>query len=68
MKRSGSSMTSTDVSGDYKELNPGAVAYYDGLVYVNSERDQADDRDAVPSKSNVYTIDEVNANLGRHSS
>ncbi len=22
-------------SGDYKELKPGAVAYYDGMVYVN---------------------------------
>ncbi len=41
-------------SEDYKELNPGAVAYYDGLVICELERDQADDCDAVPSKQCIY--------------
>ena len=41
-------------SEDYKELNPGAVAYYDGLVYSELKRDQADDCDAVPSKQCIY--------------
>ena len=35
---------------DYKELNPGAVTYYDGMVYVELERDPADDRHALPSQ------------------
>ena len=48
---------------DYKELNPGEVTYYDGMVYDGLKRDQANDCNAVPSKSNVYTIEEVNANL-----
>ena len=50
-------------SEDYKELNPGAVTYYDGMVYVNLSEITSDDRNAVPSKSNVYTIDEVRKNL-----
>ena len=48
--------------GDYKELNPGAVAYYDGMVYVNLS--EIKPMIAMPfHPSNVYTIDEVNANL-----
>ncbi len=47
---------------DYKELNPGAVAYYDGFVYVNLS--EIKPMIAMPfHPSNVYTIDEVNANL-----
>ena len=49
-------------SADYKELNPGAVAYYDGVVKV--ELDKIKPMIAMPfHPSNVYTIDEVNANL-----
>ena len=47
---------------DYKELNPGAVTYYDGMVYVNLG--EIKPMIAMPfHPSNVYTIDEVNANL-----
>ncbi len=47
---------------DYKELTPGAVAYYDGMVYVNLS--EIKPMIAMPfHPSNVYTIDEVNANL-----
>ena len=47
---------------DYKELNPGAVAYYDGLVYVDLSKIKP--MIAMPfHPSNTYTIDEVNANL-----
>lgn len=49
-------------SGDYKELNPGEIAYYDGMVYVDlgSIRPMI----AMPfHPSNAYTIEEVNANL-----
>ena len=49
-------------SGDYKELNPGAVTYYDGCVYVNLSEIRP--MIAMPfHPSNVYTIDELNANL-----
>lgn len=49
-------------SEDYKELNPGAVAYYDGMVYVDLSKVKP--MIAMPfHPSNVYTIDEVNANL-----
>ena len=48
--------------GDYKELNPGACTYYDGCVYVNLS--EIKPMIAMPfHPSNVYTIDEVNANL-----
>ena len=48
--------------GDYKELNPGAETYYDGMVYVNLS--EIKPMIAMPfHPSNVYTIDEVNANL-----
>ncbi len=47
---------------EYKELSPGAVAYYDGMVYVNLS--EIKPMIAMPfHPSNVYTIDEVNANL-----
>ena len=49
-------------SGDYKELSPGAVAYYDGMVYVNLS--EIKPMIAMPfHPSNVYTIEELNANL-----
>lgn len=49
-------------SADYKELNPGACTYYDGMVYVNLS--EIKPMIAMPfHPSNVYTIDEVNANL-----
>ncbi len=45
----------------YKELNPEAVAYYDGVVYV--DLDKIKPMIALPfHPSNVYTIEEVNAN------
>ncbi len=47
---------------EYKELNPGAVTYYDGMVYVNLS--EIKPMIAMPfHPSNVYTIDEVNQNL-----
>ena len=47
---------------DYKELNPGAVTYYDGMVYVNLS--EIKPMIAMPfHPSNTYTIDELNANL-----
>ena len=49
-------------SGDYKELNPGAVAYYDGMVMV--ELDKIRPMIAMPfHPSNTYTIEELNQNL-----
>ncbi len=48
--------------GEYKELTPGACTYYDGCVYVNLS--EIKPMIAMPfHPSNVYTIDEVNANL-----
>ncbi len=47
---------------DYKELNPGTVAYYDGVVYVDLSKIKP--MIAMPfHPSNTYTIDEVKANL-----
>ena len=47
---------------EYKELNPGEVAYYDGMVYVDLSKVKP--MIAMPfHPSNTYTIDEVNANL-----
>ncbi len=47
---------------EYKEMAPGAVAYYDGVVYV--ELDKIKPMIAMPfHPSNAYTIEEVNANL-----
>lgn len=48
--------------GDYKELNPGKVVYYDGMIHVNLS--EIKPMIAMPfHPSNTYTIDEVNANL-----
>ncbi len=45
---------------DYKELTPGAVAYYDGMIEVDLSDIQP--MIAMPfHPSNTYTIDEVNA-------
>ena len=50
-------------SEEYKELAPGAVTYYDGMVYVDLS--QVKPMIAMPfHPSNTYTIDELNANLG----
>ena len=47
---------------EYKELNPGAVAYYDGMIEVDLSKIRP--MIAMPfHPSNTYTIDEVNANL-----
>ena len=49
-------------AGDYKELNPGPVAYYDGMIYVNLS--EIKPMIAMPfHPSNTYTIEELNANL-----
>ena len=49
-------------SEDYKELNPGPAAYYDGMLVV--ELDKIRPMIAMPfHPSNTYTIDELNANL-----
>ncbi len=49
--------------GDYKELNPAEVAYYDGLVYVDVSTVKP--MIALPfHPSNTFEIDELNANLG----
>ncbi len=49
-------------SAAYKEMNPGAVSYYDGVVYV--DLDKVKPMIAMPfHPSNTYTIDDVNANL-----
>lgn len=50
-------------AGEYKELNPADVAYYDGVVYVDLSTVKP--MIALPfHPSNVYEIDELNANLG----
>ncbi|MFP3155706.1 hydratase [Lachnospiraceae bacterium ZAX-1] len=47
---------------DYKELNPGEVAYYDGMIELDLNTIKP--MIAMPfHPSNVYTIDELNANL-----
>ncbi len=49
--------------GDYKELNPAQVAYYDGVVEVDLSKVKP--MIAMPfHPSNTYTIEELNANLG----
>lgn len=46
----------------YKEMKPGDVAYYDGVVYVNLS--EIKPMIAMPfHPSNVYTIEDLNANL-----
>ena len=48
--------------GDYKELNPAKVAYYDGVVYVDLSTVKP--MIVLPfHPSNTYEIDELNANL-----
>lgn len=47
---------------EYKELAPGAVTYYDGMIYVDLGKIKP--MIAMPfHPSNTYTIEEVNANL-----
>lgn len=49
-------------SDDFAELNPAAVTYYDGLVYVDLSKIKP--MIAMPfHPSNTYTIEELNANL-----
>ena len=49
-------------SGDYKELNPGEVAYYDGVVEIDLSTIKP--MIAMPfHPSNTYTIEELKANL-----
>ncbi len=49
-------------SEEYKELNPGAVAYYDGMIEIDLSKIQP--MIAMPfHPSNTYTIAELNANL-----
>lgn len=47
---------------DYKKQQPGEVAYYDGMIYVDMS--EIKPMIAMPfHPSNIYTIDELNANL-----
>lgn len=47
---------------DYKELKPDDIAYYDGMIYVDLS--EIKPMIAMPfHPSNVYTIDELNANM-----
>lgn len=47
---------------EYRELNPGEVAYYDGMITVDLSKIRP--MIAMPfHPSNTYTIEEVNANL-----
>ncbi len=49
-------------SGDYRELNPGSTAYYDGMIVVDLGKIRP--MIAMPfHPSNAYTIEELNANL-----
>ena len=49
-------------SGEFKELNPGEAAYYDGMIEVDLSAIKP--MIALPfHPSNTYTIEEVNANL-----
>ncbi len=49
-------------AADYKELRPGRVAYYDGLIEVDLSKIKP--MIAMPfHPSNAYTIEELNANL-----
>ena len=49
-------------SGEYQELNPGEVAYYDGMIEVDLSKVRP--MIAMPfHPSNTYTITEVNDNL-----
>ena len=47
---------------DYRELKPGSVAYYDGMIYVDLSAVKP--MIAMPfHPSNTYTIEEVKENL-----
>ena len=47
---------------EYKELNPGEVTYYDGIVYLDLSKIKP--MISMPfHPSNTYTIEELNANL-----
>lgn len=47
---------------EYRELNPGSVAYYDGMIYVDLAKVKS--MIAMPfHPSNVYSIEELNSNL-----
>jgi aconitate hydratase len=47
---------------EYKELNPGQVAYYDGMIEIDLSAIRP--MIAMPfHPSNAYTIEELNANL-----
>ncbi len=47
---------------EYKELNPGAAAYYDGMIEIDLSKIKP--MIAMPfHPSNTYTIEELNANL-----
>lgn len=49
-------------TGDYKELNPGNVAYYDGMIEIDLSTIKP--MIAMPfHPSNTYTIEELNKNL-----
>ena len=49
-------------SEEYAKLQPGKVAYYDGMIYV--DLDKVKPMIAMPfHPSNTYTIEELNANL-----
>ncbi len=49
-------------SGEFKELNPGPVAYYDGMIEI--DLGEIKPMIAMPfHPSNTYTIEDVNANL-----
>ncbi len=49
-------------SEEYKELNPGQVAYYDGVIEIDLSKIRP--MIAMPfHPSNTYTIEELNANL-----
>ena len=49
-------------SEDFKEQNPGGIAYYDGLIYIDLSTIKP--MIAMPfHPSNIYTIEELNANL-----
>lgn len=49
-------------TGEYKELNPGSIAYYDGMIEI--DLGEIKPMIAMPfHPSNTYTIEELNANL-----
>lgn len=49
-------------TADYKEQNPGSIAYYDGMIYVDLSTIKP--MIAMPfHPSNIYTIEDLNANL-----